>query len=51
LPNAEQDVFASFIIDELAFRKAVHEGIRAADAGETVPLEEVKKMIPKWVSK
>lgn len=30
---------------------AVDRGIAAADAGRTVPLEEVRKMIPKWVSK
>ena len=51
LPSKEQEIFADFILDELAFRAAVGEGIAAADRGEVVPLEEVKKMIPKWVSK
>jgi len=51
LPNTEQEIFADFILDELAFRAAVREGIEAADRGEAVPLEEVKKMIPKWASK
>jgi predicted transcriptional regulator len=51
LPGEEQEVFAGFILDELAFRAAVHEGIEAADRGEVVPLEEVQKMIPKWASK
>jgi predicted transcriptional regulator len=51
LPGEEQEIFAGFILDELAFRAAVREGIEAADRGEVVPLEDVKKMIPKWVSK
>ena len=29
----------------------IDRGIRAADAGQTVPLEEVRKMIPEWISK
>jgi predicted transcriptional regulator len=51
LPGEEQEIFAGFILDELAFRAAVREGIEAADCGEVVPLEDVKKMIPKWASK
>jgi len=51
LPGKEQEIFADFILDELAFRAGVREGIEAADRGEVVPLEEVKKMIPKWASK
>jgi predicted transcriptional regulator len=51
LSSKEQDTFADFILDELAFRAAVCEGIDAADRGEVVPLAEVKKMIPKWASK
>lgn len=47
LPGDEQEIFAEFILDELAFRAAVREGIDAADRGEVVPLEEVKRMIPK----
>ncbi len=30
---------------------AIDRGIQAADAGDTVPLDEVRKMIPKWISK
>jgi predicted transcriptional regulator len=30
---------------------ALDRGIQAADAGDTVPLDEVRKMIPKWISK
>jgi predicted transcriptional regulator len=51
LPSEDQDVFADFILEELAFRQAVREGIEAADRGEVVSLEEVRKMIPKWASK
>ena len=51
LPGEEQEIFAGFIMDELAFRAAVREGIAAADRGDVIPLDEVKKMIPKWASK
>jgi hypothetical protein len=51
LPNKDPDTFADFILDELAFRAAVREGIEAADRGEVVSHEEVRKMIPKWASK
>jgi len=30
---------------------AIDRGIQDADAGRSVPLEEVQKMIPKWISK
>jgi predicted transcriptional regulator len=30
---------------------AIDRGIKAADEGRTVPLEEAWKMIPKWISK
>jgi predicted transcriptional regulator len=29
----------------------IDRGIQAADEGRTVPLEEVQKMIPGWISK
>lgn len=51
LPSEDQDVFADFILEELAFRNAVKEGIAAADRGEVVSPEEVRKLIPKWASK
>lgn len=51
LPGEEQELVASLLLDQLAFRAAVRQGIEAADRGEVVPLEEVKKMIPKWASK
>ena len=44
LPSEDQDVFADFILHELAFRRAVQKGIEAADRGEVVSIEEVKKM-------
>lgn len=30
---------------------AIDRGIQAANAGNTVPLDEVRKMIPQWISK
>jgi predicted transcriptional regulator len=30
---------------------AIDEGIRDAEAGRTVPIDEVRKMIPLWISK
>ena len=51
LPGEEQESFAGFILEGLAFRTAVREGIEAADCGEVLPLETVRKMIPKWASK
>ena len=29
----------------------IDRGVKDADEGRTVPLEEVRKMIPKWISK
>jgi len=36
---------------ELELSAAILEGIESLDRGEGVPLEEVEKMVPKWVSK
>jgi predicted transcriptional regulator len=30
---------------------AIDRGISDADEGRTVPIDEVRKMIPKWISK
>jgi predicted transcriptional regulator len=30
---------------------AIDRGIEASEEGRTVPLEEVRKMIPKWIAK
>ncbi len=38
-------------IYELEFRQAVEEGLASLDRGERVPLEEVRKRIPEWISK
>jgi predicted transcriptional regulator len=29
---------------------AIEEGIRDAEAGRTVPIEEVRKLLPQWIS-
>ena len=29
---------------------AIDEGIRDAEAGRTVPIEEVRKLLPKWIT-
>ncbi|MFI5116349.1 MAG: hypothetical protein ACHP8B_06575 [Terriglobales bacterium] len=29
---------------------AIDEGVRDAEAGRTVPSEEVRKLLPKWIS-
>jgi predicted transcriptional regulator len=29
---------------------AIDEGIRDAEAGHTVPMEEVRKLLPKWIT-
>jgi predicted transcriptional regulator len=29
---------------------AIDEGLRDADAGNTVPIEEVRKMLPLWIT-
>jgi predicted transcriptional regulator len=50
LPEAEQEAFARFLLDELEFVAAIQEGIVAADQGEVVPVAEVRKMVPKWIS-
>jgi predicted transcriptional regulator len=29
---------------------AIDEGIREAEAGNTVPIEDVRKLLPKWIT-
>jgi predicted transcriptional regulator len=29
---------------------AIDDGIRDADAGRTVPIEDVRKLLPKWIT-
>jgi len=31
--------------------KAIDRGIEQADAGRTVPIDELRKLIPQWISK
>ncbi len=38
-------------IHELEFRQAVEAGLASLDRGARVPLEDVRKQIPGWVSK
>jgi predicted transcriptional regulator len=49
LPEAEQEAFAKFLLEELEFVTAVQEGVDAADRGETVSLDEARAMIPKFL--
>jgi len=30
---------------------AIDEGLRDADAGRTIPIEQVRRMIPEWISR
>lgn len=43
------------VIDEVAVDAntlaAIDRGIADADAGRVVPLEEVRKLVPQWISK
>lgn len=43
LSDGEQDILASIIHDHLAVLTALRKGLKAADRGEVVLLEEVKK--------
>ena len=36
---------------DAAIAAAIELGIQQADEGRTVPLEDVRKMIPEWISK
>lgn len=38
-------------IYELEFREAVEAGLASLDRGERTPLQEVRKLIPGWISK
>ena len=50
LPTTEQDEIGLLWLEELALRKAILEGVDAADAGQVRSLEEVEKMIPQWIA-
>ena len=51
LPEVRQKAFASFLMEELEFLAALDAGERAADRGASKSVDEVRNMIPKWVSK
>lgn len=51
LPEAEQEAFARFLLDELELVAAIQAGVNAADRGETVPIEKVREMVPEWLSR
>jgi predicted transcriptional regulator len=36
---------------DAAAAAAIQRGIKAAEEGRTVPAEEVRKLIPQWISK
>ena len=46
-----QDATLADAAYELELRAAILEGIESLDRGEGMPLEEVEKMLPKWISK
>ena len=48
LPN---DVSLTDIAREIEFIAGVREGFAQLDRGEGVPLEEVEKQLPSWISK
>jgi predicted transcriptional regulator len=46
-----EDISLLEIAREIEFMAGVREGFAELDRGEGVPLEEVKKQLPKWTSK
>jgi predicted transcriptional regulator len=50
LPEREQEAFAQFLLEKLEFLAAVQAGVDAADRGDVVSVDEVRTMIPKWIS-
>jgi hypothetical protein len=50
LPAGEQEHFGPLWMEELALRKAIQEGVAAADAGRVRSPEEVEKLIPQWIA-
>ncbi len=51
LPEPEQEALGRFVLDELELLAAIEAGVQAADRGDTLPVEEVRKMIPGWITK
>jgi predicted transcriptional regulator len=48
LPN---EVSFEDIADEVAILAGIQEGIKAADAGQLIPHEEVERQVKQWLSK
>jgi len=44
-------VFKDKVNVDAATLAAIDRGIKDADEGRTVPIDEVSKMIPEWISK
>jgi predicted transcriptional regulator len=44
LPERDQEAFAQFLLEKLEFMAAVQEGVDAAERGEVVPVDEVRRM-------
>jgi predicted transcriptional regulator len=40
-----------FDTEDEATLAAIDEGVKAADEGRVVPAEEVRKLLPQWISK
>ena len=51
LKQLPKDVSLHEVAREIEFIAGVQEGFTQLDRGEGVPLEEVRKMIPKWAGK
>jgi len=50
LPEPKQDAFGKFILEELEFLAACQVGADAIERGDVKPIEEVRAMIPQWIS-
>lgn len=46
-----EEVSFEEILEQIAILAAIHRGEQAADAGQVIPHEEVKKRISSWTSK
>jgi hypothetical protein len=44
------DVDVDGLIDTLAFRRAVEEGLVAADAGDEIPFDEFEQLSEQWLA-
>jgi hypothetical protein len=49
LPD-DGDVDVDGLIDTLAFRRAVEEGLVAADAGDEIPFDEFEQLSEQWLA-